>query len=80
MTITRSDAIGTTVVIAFTVFLLEVCKMLVHKGIDLRYEWASDGSFYLTLLLLAQIGIAAVIPIAWFASLRNRQRVMRSAQ
>ena len=80
MAITRTDAIGTTIIVGFTVFLLEICKMLLHKGIDLKYEWASDASMYLTLLLLAQIGIAAVIPIAWLSYLRKRPELVKSEQ
>jgi hypothetical protein len=80
MTVSRTDAIATTVVVVFTVFLLELCKMLIQKAIDLKYDWASDGSFYLNLILLAQIGIAAVVPIAWFTTLRNKARVVQTTQ
>lgn len=78
MAVTKSDAIATTIVVAFTVFLLQVCQMLIQKGIDLRYEWAADGSSYLMMLVLAQVGIGAVVPIIWVSFFRSRRKVLES--
>ena len=77
MAVTRSDAIATTIVVAFTIFLLQVSQMLVQKGIDLKYEWASDGSSYLLMLILAQFGIGAVVPIIWISFFKNRPRIIQ---
>ena len=80
MAVTRSDAIATTIVVVFTIFLLQVCQTLVQKGIDLKYEWASDGSSYHLMLIIAQFGIGAVVPIIWVSYLKSRPKALERAQ